>query len=367
VTRQRSAEGPAARTLCDLFYDAVDTCDKPDHLLYKKDGAWRSISSAEFRRAVEELSLGLRALGLEPGDRVAILSENRPEWAFADLATLAAAAVDVPIYVSLTPPQVLYILNDSQARFVFVSNAAQAAKVAEVRAQAPAVRHVILMSGDEVPGTLSLAEVREKGRPALERYTGAVRARAAAAETDDLATIIYTSGTTGDPKGVMLSHANIVSNVDAAIAAFPVFGPRDVALSFLPLCHIFERMAGYYMMMSRGVTIAYAESVDTVPANMAEVRPTVMCSVPRLYEKMFARVQDKVAADPPLRQKIFRWAVGVGREAFAHRVSKTTPGPLLKLKAALADKLVFSKIKERTGGRHRLFHAGGERHTKERA
>jgi long-chain acyl-CoA synthetase len=359
VTHERSAGGTASRTLCDLFYDAVDTWDKPGHLLYKKDGAWRSISSAEFRRAVEELSLGLRALGLEPGDRVAILAENRPEWAFADLATLAAAAVDVPIYATLTAPQVLYMLNDSQAGIVFVSNAAQAAKVAEVRARAPALRHVILMADDAIPGTQSLAEVRAQGRPALAADPGAVRARAAAVKADDLATVIYTSGTTGDPKGVMLTHHNIVSNVEAAIAAFAVFGPHDVALSFLPLCHIFERMAGYYLMLSRGVTIAYAESVEAVPANMAEVRPTVMCSVPRLYEKMHARILEKVAADSALRQRIFRWGVAVGLEAFRHRVRKTKTPALLKVRRALAERLVFAKIKRRVGGRLKLFVSGG--------
>jgi long-chain acyl-CoA synthetase len=349
----------SARTLGDLFYAAVDTHDKAEHLLYKKDGAWRAISSAGFRQTVEELSLGLRALGVEPGDRVAILAENRPEWAFADLATLTAAAVDVPIYASSTPAQVLYILSDSGAKVVFVSSAAQESKVAEVRTQAPALRHVIRMTEEPAPGALSLAEVRQKGRPALAADPGAVRARSGSVGPDELATIIYTSGTTGEPKGVMLSHANIVSNVDAAIAAFPVFGPEDVALSFLPLCHIFERMAGYYMMLSRGVTIAYAESVEAVPANMSEVRPTVMCSVPRLYEKMHARIQEKVAADPPLRQRIFRWALGVGLQAFRHRVRKTKPPAGLRLKRAVADRLVFAKIKQRVGGRLKIFVSGG--------
>jgi long-chain acyl-CoA synthetase len=346
-------------SLGDLFYAAVDTHDKPEHLLFKKDGAWRPISSADFRLAVEELSLGLRALGLEAGARVAILSENRPEWAFADLATLTASAVDVPIYASSTPEQVLYILKDSGAGMVFVSSADQAAKVARVRAQAPALRHVIGMGEEPVAGTVPLAEVRAQGRPALAADPGAVRERSRSVSPSDLATIIYTSGTTGEPKGVMLTHANIVSNVQAAIAAFPVFGPDDVALSFLPLCHIFERMAGHYMMLSRGVTIAYAESVEAVPANMAEVRPTVMCSVPRLYEKMHARVLEKVAADPPLRQRIFRWGLRVGLEAFRHRVRKTRPPLGLRVQRALADRLVFAKIKQRVGGRLKLFVSGG--------
>ena len=303
------------RTLCDIFYRSVETFRKPDALRYKKDGAWRDVSSEEFRRAVEELSMGLRALGVERGDRVGLLSENRPEWAYADLAVLCAAAVDVPIYTSLPASSVLYILNDSQSKAVFVSNEAQAAKVAEIRGQAPWLKHVIRM--DDVPGegTLTIAELRERGQRALAADRGAVKSRAAEAQPQDLATIIYTSGTTGEPKGVMLMHDNIVSNVAASAPIVAGFGPSDTALSFLPLCHIFERMGGFYLMLALGVTIAYAESIEKVPANMAEVRPTIMFSIPRLYEKMHARVKEKVASDPPARQKVFAWAIGVGRQA----------------------------------------------------
>ena len=347
------------RTLCDIFYHSVETFRKPDALRYKKDGAWRDVSSEEFRRAVEELSMGLRALGIERGDRVGLLSENRPEWAYADLAVLCAAAVDVPIYTSLPASSVLYILNDSQAKAIFVSNDAQAAKVAEIRGQAPWLKHVIRMDDVAGEGTLTIADLRARGQQALAGDRGAVKARAAEAQPQDLATIIYTSGTTGEPKGVMLVHDNIVSNVAASAPIVAGFGARDTALSFLPLCHIFERMGGFYLMLALGVTIAYAESIEKVPANMAEVRPTIMFSTPRLYEKMYARVQEKVASDPPARQKVFAWAIGVGRRVFAHRVAGTAPGPLLKLQAAVAEKLVFAKIRERVGGRLRLFVSGG--------
>jgi long-chain acyl-CoA synthetase len=347
------------RTLTDIFYRSVETFDKPDHLKVKKDGAWRDISSREFKRAVEELSLGLRALGVEKGDRVAILCENRPEWAYADLAILAAPAVDVPIYSTLPAAQVLYILNDSQTRVCFVSNAKQAAKVAEVRDKATHLQHVIRIDDEPGEGTLTLEEVRTRGREALARDPEAVKKQAALSQPSDLATLIYTSGTTGDPKGVMLTHDNIVSNVKGSLTAFGGLGPEDVALSFLPLCHIFERMGGHYLMLHKGVTIAYAEGVEQVPANMAEVRPTLMLSVPRLYEKMYARINEKVASDTPQKQKIFRWALGVGREAFQHQVNRTRPGLVLRLKHALADKLVFGKIRERTGGRLRLFVSGG--------
>jgi long-chain acyl-CoA synthetase len=347
------------RTLCEIFYHSVDTYRKPDHLRAKRGDKWHDISSEEFRRAVEELSMGLRALGVEKGDRVALLSENRPEWAYVDLATLCAAAVDVPIYPNLPPAQVLYVLSDSQAKVAIASSAAQVKKVLEVRAKASHLKHVIRFDDPPQEGTLSLDEVRARGREALAADRDAVRRRAAEAAPEDLATLIYTSGTTGDPKGVMLTHDNIVSNVHGALAAFGDFGPSDVALSFLPLCHIFERMGGHYLMLQQGVTIAYAESVEKVPANMVEVRPTLMLSVPRLYEKMYARVQEKVAADSALKQRIFRWALGVGREVFHASVEHRNPGLGLRARHALADRLVFAKIRERTGGRLRLFVSGG--------
>jgi len=347
------------RTLCEIFYHSVDTYRKPDHLKVKRDGAWRDISSEELRRAVEEISMGLRALGVEKGDRVALLSENRPEWAYVDLATLCAAAADVPIYPNLMPAQVLYVLNDSQSKVAFASTAAQVKKLAEVRDKAPHLKHVIRFDDPPHEGTMSLDELRARGREALAADREAVKRRAAEVRPEDLATLIYTSGTTGDPKGVMLTHDNIVSNVHGGLAAFGDFGPSDVALSFLPLCHIFERMGGHYLLLQQGVTIAYAESVEKVPANMTEVRPTLMLSVPRLYEKMYARVNEKVAADSPLKQRIFRWALGVGRKVFQAQVEHRTPGALLRAQHALADRLVFGTIRARTGGRLRLFISGG--------
>jgi len=346
------------KTLCQLFYGAVETHRKPEHLLRRTASGWTAVSSDELRRAVEETSMGLRALGLGRGDRVAILSENRPEWVYADFGALCLGAVDVPVYPTLTPPQVAYILRDSGARLAFVSSPALAAKVVAARAEAPALEHVVRFCPEPAPDTIALDELRARGRDALAREPGAVRREADAVRAEDLATLIYTSGTTGDPKGVMLTHGNLTSNVLASHQALPLLGPRDVALSFLPLCHSFER-TGHNLMLHAGAQIAYAESVDRVPANMLEVRPTAMCSVPRLYEKMFARVNDKVAKDPPLRQAIFRWASGTGARVFAHRVAGTSPSPWLRLRFWVADRLVFSKIRERTGGRLRLFVSGG--------
>ena len=345
------------QTLPDLFYRSVDGFQKPEHLRYKRDGAWRATSSEEFRAAVEETAMGLAGLGIGTGDHVAILSENRPEWAFADFGTLAAGAADVPIYPSLTPAQIRYVASDSRAKAIFVGAPALAAKVAEVKRELPGLQHVI--GFDDAPGTLPLAELRARGRAALAREPDAARTLAARVAPSDLATIIYTSGTTGDPKGVMLSHANLVSNVLAAAKAFPQIRPEWTALSFLPLCHSFERTAGHNFMIHSGVTIAYAESVERVPDNILEVRPQIMCSVPRLYEKMYARVNEKVARDSAARQAIFRWAVAVGREGFEGQLARRAPSLALRVKLALADRLVFAKVRERTGGRLQLFISGG--------
>jgi long-chain acyl-CoA synthetase len=346
-------------TVCQIFYRSVDEYRKAEHLKYRTPEGWKGISSDEFRTAVEETSMGLRGLGVDRDDKVAIFSENRPEWAFADLATLCAGAADVPIYATLTSPQVAYVLKDSGAKVVFVSTPALAAKIAEVRPQLPKLEHVVRFDPSPEPGMMSFEELRAKGREALASDAGAVRSRAGEVRPDDVATLIYTSGTTGDPKGVMLTHGNLASNVVATKKAIPILDVNDVALSFLPLSHSFERTVGHNFMLHVGATIVYAEGVDKVPENMQEIRPTVMCSVPRLYEKMYARVNERVAAGPPLRQKIFHWAIGVGAEVFAHFVARTKPGPFLKLKFAIADKLAFSKIKERTGGRLKIFASGG--------
>ena len=349
------------RTVCDLFYRSVDDHRKPDLLRHKRGGAWCDIGSDDLRRAVEETSMGLRGLGLQPGASLAILSENRPEWVFADQGAQAAGAVVVPVYATLPAEQVRYILDDSRTVVAVVSTAAQARKLAAVRPRLPHLRQVVHLNEDAADeGSLSLEELRRRGAAALAGDQGAVRERASRVTPDDLATVIYTSGTTGEPKGAMLTHGNLASNAVASVRHFAeVLGPSATALSFLPLCHAFERTAGYHVMMVTGVTIAYAESIEQVAANMLEVRPTLMCAVPRLYEKMYARVREKVAGDPEPRQRVFHWAVGVGREVFRLRNEGRRPGFWLSRQHALADRLVLGKIRERTGGRMRLFISGG--------
>ncbi len=355
----RGGPRPAPGTLTKLFFDAVSKFNRPDALQVKLAGAYKPISHSEVAERVRHAARGLSSLGVRRGDRVAILSENRPEWAIADFACLTAGLTDVPIYPTLPADQIAYILKDSGAVAIFVSTRTQAEKIREVRSQIPAVKTVI--GFDDAPGltNMSMAELEKRGTEGETKESITThREDALSVKPDDLATIIYTSGTTGEPKGVMLSHDNIYSNVAASMKAIPFEG-NDVGLSFLPLSHIFERMAGHYLMFATGTSIAYAESIDTVAANMGEVRPTLVLSVPRLYEKMYARILETALTGGFLKKKIFFWARGVSERWATEKLSGKEPGGLLARQYSIAQKLVFSKLKARTGGRLRYFVSGG--------
>jgi long-chain acyl-CoA synthetase len=349
----------APGTLNKIFVDAVTTYRKPDALQVKRNGKYEPISHDTLAERVRRTALGLEEIGVRAGDRVAILSENRPEWAIADYACLMMGVADVPIYPNLPSDQISYILRDSGSVAIFVSNAEQAAKVTAIRGECTALRHVITFADSPAGADLTLAAVEARGATVDNASRqGVYQDRAMAVRPDDLATIIYTSGTTGEPKGVMLTHDNIYSNVAASRKAIP-FAGVDIALSFLPLSHIFERMAGHYLMMATGTSIAYAESVDTVPLNLAEVRPTLVLSVPRLYEKMYARVLENALSGSAIKKQIFFWARGVADRWADVKLAGGEPKGFLALQYKIAQKLVFSKLQARTGGRLRYFVSGG--------
>ncbi|MEO7085197.1 MAG: long-chain fatty acid--CoA ligase [Gemmatimonadaceae bacterium] len=346
-------------TLNHLFFDAVAKFKKPNALQFKRNGRYEPISHDTLLERVRRTAFGLEALGVRAGDRVAILSENRPEWAIADYACLTMGTTDVPIYPNLPSDQIAYILKDAGAVAIFVSTAEQAAKIAPIRGVCPALRTVISFT-EMSPGVdLTLASLETSGATAdTEDRRAKYRERALSVKPDDLATLIYTSGTTGEPKGVMLTHDNIYSNVMANIKAIP-FSGDDVSLSFLPLSHIFERTGGHFLAMATGTSIAYAESVDAVPANMLEVSPTIVFSVPRLYEKMYARVLENALSSGGVKKQIFFWARGVGDRWANEKLAGLEPGGLLALQYTVAQRLVFSKLKTRTGGKLRYFVSGG--------
>ncbi len=344
------------QTLHQLFAAACSRHDREDALLYKEGGEWKKLSSAGWLAAAQETAMGLAARGVEKGDRVVLLSENRVEWFTVEAGLQLLGAVTVPIYPTLTAAQTAYIVRDSGARVVLASTADQYAKIRAVRDQLPALETVFTF--DEGAGGESWETLMSAGKAAGEADPGGTDLLAAAVSGGDLATIIYTSGTTGNPKGVMLTQQNLVQNALAGTEAI-ILSPEDVAMSVLPYSHVFARMVAHYLYPHCGVSIAIAESMDKLVENIGEIRPTVMACVPRFYEKMRDRVLEGVAAGSPLKQKIFHWALRTGRAMGRHRQQGTEPPVGLKFRYRLATRLVFDKLHKRLGGRMRLFVSGG--------
>ena len=351
------AQHPA--TLSQLFIEAVEEHDLPNALQTKVGGVYQPISHRTLADRVRHVAFGLKALGVPAGNRVAILSENRPEWAIADYACLMSGMADVPIYPTLPAEQIAYILRDSGAVAIFVSTKEQAAKIALVTSELPALQHIIVFDEDAATGgAIRLAALEAKGAALMATDAAAqLRAAALAIKPDQVATIIYTSGTTGEPKGAMLTHGNIASNVSAVIDLLELT-PADSSLSFLPLSHIFERMVDY-LMFAAGVSIAYVETMDTIAQNMQEVRPTIVVSVPRIYEKIHDRITDTAMRAGGAKRAIFLWARAVGERWTDVVIAGREPGMLLALEHRIADKLVFVKVRAAVGGRLRFFVSGG--------
>src|SRR5881394_2200782 len=346
-------------TLNQLFFTTVDRhAGLPAAFRSKVGGAWVSITHRETLDRVRAISLGLRELGINPGDKVAIVSENRPEWALADYACLCSRATDVPIYPTLTAKQTEYILRDSESVAVFCSTTAQVDKVLGVKVALPVLKHVIAFDSGPAaqrPGAMALAQLEAKGRSAAAKYPD-WKSDALKVKPEDLATLIYTSGTTGEPKGVMLSHYNIWSNVQSCLQMIPI-GVGDECLSMLPLSHSYERTDDYTLFQA-GVIINYAESFDTVAANLQEVKPTIVLSVPRLYEKVYARVLETALSGSALKRSIFFWAKRAGEQWATLSLAGLAIPAGLTIKKKLADRLVFAKLRARTGGRIRFFFSG---------
>ncbi len=347
-------------SLSEMFFTTCRKFPERTGILYKKEGSYQSLKFKEIQAVVTCLAGGLMSLGVKKGDRVAIFSENCKEWAFFDYAILSLGAISVPIYATLLSKDVKYIINDCEAKIVVVSNLAQFGKILEIEKGIPNIEKYVLIDpgGVNHPNAIPLEHFYEIGQTYLEKNPGVVEKSVAGLTRGELATFIYTSGTTGEPKGVMLTHGNFLSNIEASARAIPVT-ENDTFLSFLPLSHVFERMAGHFFVNHQGAAIAYAESIETVPQNLQEVRPTVMTSVPRLFEKIYARVAGSVEEGSPLKRKLFHWAIGVGRVVTEYRQKNKSLSGGLKFKYAIANKLVFSKLQERVGGRIRFFASGG--------
>ena len=339
-------------TLVDLFLGAVDEFDKPDAVLRRGAEDWQPISHAQLLDDVRALSHALTQLGVARGDRVALLAENRAEWLIADYAILCAGALTVPLYATLPANQLAVIMRDCGARVAIVSTAEQLEKMREMQQSYAELERIVVMDADAADGSASswdalLAEARST-MPAADEF----RRQAQQARPEDVATLIYTSGTTGTPKGVMLTHNNMFSNVYAAFSTFEI-GPGDVNLSFLPLSHSFQRMVDYGMFRV-GTTIAHVSSLDDVTRSLAEVKPTVAAASPRVYEKMYARLMQAEG----LKRRLVMWARRVAITVGEAKLNGREVGAGMKLQHALADRLVFSKIRNVLGGRIKFFISG---------
>lgn len=345
------------QSIIHLFFEACEHFDKNDAIQVKENGQYVSYSHKFFRQRVSHFARGLMDLGLAEGEHVAILAETRFEWAIADLAIVASGGINVPIYPTLTSEDVAWILDHSDSVGVIVSNSEQAIKVLAEKDNLPKLRFIIMMDEIDSPeGVNNMQEVEQQG--AARDNENAFIKRWQARDLADTLSIIYTSGTTGKPKGVVLTHDNMISNVTACEPFMP-YTEKDTHLAHLPLSHVFERMAGYYCMLYRGVTIAYAEDIKTVPENIREVRPTILISVPRLYEKIYAKILAGVQSGNFVKRRLFNWAMGIGRKAMPYFNNNEDLPPMLARKWALADKLVFSKVKKGTGGRLTYLFSGG--------
>lgn len=346
-------------TLVEVFEYVARVHPRPDTLNYKRDGRWNAISSDELLRRARHIAAGLYSLGVRRGDRVAILSESRAEWTLTDAGCLFATAIDVPIYPTLTPSQVRYILKDSGARVLVVQNEEKFLQIREILADCPAIEHLILFEkpSGEVARALSLAELEARGQTVEETQPGLISKTAHLIKPDELATIIYTSGTTGEPKGVMLTHSNLVSNLIDSSGHLS-FARDDSTLSVLPLSHVLERVA-MYMYLYHGMAVYFGESLETIGPNLREVKPTIFVGVPRIFEKIFARVKEKTAEKGRLNLAILNWAFAVGKKHARLSTRHQQIPAWLELKRKLADKLIFSKMRTALGGRIRLLVSGG--------
>lgn len=343
-------------TISQIFLDATKTYRKDELMLYKTEGRYVPVSTEEFSQKIRDFSLGLHTLGFNAGDKLIILSENRPEWVMTDIAALCLGGITVPIYTTLSPEQVKYIINDSDATVVVCSNEELWDKVRAVKSELALVSQFITFLEVAPEGVKTFNEVLELGRRKAKEEPEFFEQKALAVKPSDVASIIYTSGTTGEPKGVMLTHSNFISNVISVSGILPI-SHEDTCLSFLPLSHSYERTVTFALLYN-GCTIGYVENMETIAENMLEIRPTIVPTVPRLLEKIYARVMDNVLSSSTLKRKIFFWALDVGRDSGCRQLAKMPIPGVLRFKRNLAHKLVFSKIIEKTGGRIRFFVSG---------
>jgi len=352
-------------TLPSHFLSAVEEHPSPRAQMFRGPERWEAISSQEFLRRVGGLSNAFVELGVKSGDRVGLLAPNCPEWHTADLAISGSGGATVPVYFNESPDRMTYILNHSGAQVVFIAGAKQLKRFLEVRDQLKDVQHVIVAgAGETLPADCLRYEtlIATTGPTEIAAY----RLGASKVSSNQLASIIYTSGTTGEPKGVMLTHANFCSNVMDSCSELVLHPDTDLAVSFLPLAHVYGRMLDYLYIFN-GCPVAYVEVVENVAQALLEIHPTVLAAVPRFFEKIYARLMEQGSKAHGMKRKIFDFAIQTARESAGWRGGEKDASLMVRLKWAIADKLVYSKIRAGTGGKLRVVLSGGAPLSKELA
>lgn len=347
------------RTLAELFLNARTKHNLPASLNFKRDGEWRALSSEEVVVRASNIALGLHSLAICNSDKAGILASNSPEWTLFDAGCQFAGIVDVPIYTTLASASIEYILNDAQPRVFFLENAEMFGRVAPFVDRCTSLEYLVLFdaAGVKHDKCVTLDELEQRGANLRNERPELLAEIIAASRPDDVATLIYTSGTTGEPKGVMLTHNNIISNVIDAGEKYE-FSEQDIPLSVLPLSHVFERSA-MYLYIYNGMSVYYAESIERVPNNLREVRPTIFVGVPRIFEKVYAKAKLQAAQAGGLKERIFEWAIDLAKDVALRQARNEQLSAIDSAKHRLADRLVYRKLREFFGGRLRFCITGG--------
>lgn len=349
------------KNIADMFLGTTKNKSSKKLLVYKKNESWIALTGQDVKITVEDISFGLRSLGIEEKSNISILSNNSPKWAMCDYGIICSAMTTVTIYPTLISSQVEYILNNSNSKLVFVENQEQLVKIKECIDKLDDLKYIVVLDDsckEETDHIFNFVTLLDKGKSFSQTSDYSFEDMISTIQDTDTLTLIYTSGTTGVPKGVVLTHKNLLSNVNGTLKVAE-FTENETFLSFLPLSHVLERMGGHYTAFTVGATIYYAENMETIAANMVEAQPTIVVCVPRVFEKIHAKFIDGINSAPKIRQKLFYWALNLGKQYSNKIINKEKPNFLLKLKHKIADKLIYSKVKARFGGKIKFFVSGG--------
>ena len=349
------------KTISEMFVGTTDRCSEKKLFYYKKDNDWIGLNGRDILITVEDISFGLRSLAINPNSNIAIISNNSPKWAMCDYGIICSTMSTVTIYPTLISKQVEFILQNSNSNLIFVENQEQLNKVMSVKENCNDLKYIVVLDDscdNETDSVMNFASFLDKGKDYSQGSDITFTDMVNSVKEDDILTIIYTSGTTGIPKGVVLTHKNLLSNVNGTLSVAE-FTNNETFLSFLPLSHVLERMGGHYTPFSIGATIFYAENMETIADNMIESSPTIVVCVPRVFEKIHAKFMQGIKDAPKIRQKLFNWALGVGSKYSKLSVSKQKIGFWLSFKHKIANKLIYSKVKARFGGKIKFFVSGG--------